>query len=102
MNTKNNTSNDNVPESISENEKFRAEQMELEIKRCKLDIEIKESDIKHKQIQNLCDKIEQARRNVEVLSKTEHLIKEELIDKKVVIEVLKINIQVLSEVVNIK
>ena len=102
MTTKNTSLNATGEPTSKEWENLQLEQMQLNIKQLKLDIEIRESDIKHKQLQNLCDKIEQARRNVEVLSKVEHLIEEELVNKKILVDALKTNLEVLSEVVNIK
>jgi ketopantoate reductase len=106
MSTKNNTSKNAIGEPVSKEwDNLHLEQMQLNIKQMKLDIEIRESDIKHKQLQNTCDKIEQARRNVEVLSKLLFTYSDKFMGEgayKAITTILNQNISVLSEVSNIK
>jgi hypothetical protein len=78
--------------------------MKLEIEQIKLDLQIRRLNIKEMTTKTLCDKIEQARRNTEILSKIAWTYHEKGMPDKVpsVQTVLDQNIEILKEVKDIK
>lgn len=85
-----------VEASTPEWENLQLQQQRLQIEQMQLDVQMRKLGVTEMSTKVLCDKIEQARRNVEVLSK---LVKKEGDEIQ---SILFLNLEVLKEVVNIK
>lgn len=83
-------------EHTSEYQSLQLQQMRLQVEQMQLDVQIRKLGVSEMSTKALCDKIEQARRNVEVLSK---LVQKEGDEIQ---KTIYLNIAVLKEVVNIK